>query len=155
MHNCFGYILMTIILKTEVTGHYLTVMEQFDLQLFEALRPPVGMTIREFTGSKKGDRVILDFRLPAKFRWQSDIVEDGHDDERAWFIDEGFILPWPLKSWRHKHIVEKIDSESSTIIDHISYECSNAILTSALKPLLYGAFYPRKKIYKQYFSNNQ
>ncbi len=48
---------MNITLKTEVRGNYLKIMEHFDRDLFEALKPPFGeMQIVEFTGSKKGDQ---------------------------------------------------------------------------------------------------
>ena len=150
-----GYTSMNIRLATEVDGYYLDVMEQFDRDLFEALKPPMGMKVREFTGSQQGDKVILDFTIPTKFTWQSDIVEHGKDDKRAWFVDIGNILPWPLKSWRHEHIVEYIDKENCLIIDDMSYECSNSFLTTFIRPFLFGAFYPRKRIYKQYFSKNK
>jgi len=94
---------MTIRLATEVDGYYLDVMNRFDRDLFEALKPPGGMEVTQFTGSKQGDQVILTFTVPTKFTWQSNIVEDGHDD---------------------------------------------------IRPFMYGAFYPRKRIYKQYFSQN-
>lgn len=154
MIYCCGYRDMTIILKTEVAGNYLDIMQKFDRELFEALKPPVGMSIREFTGSQKGDKVVLDFTFPAKFTWQSDIIEHGQNKEKAWFVDIGSVLPWPLKSWRHEHIVERIDDHSSCIIDHMTYSCSNAAITMAVKPFLFAAFYPRKRIYKQYFSEN-
>ena len=146
---------MNIRLTTEVDGYYLDVMEQFDRDLFEALKPPMGMKVREFTGSQKGDKVILDFTIPTKFTWQSDIVEHGKNEKLAWFVDIGTILPWPLKSWRHEHIVEHIDQDNCLIIDDMSYECSNSFLTTFLKPFLFGAFSPRKRIYKQYFSKNK
>jgi len=143
---------MTIILKTKVPGNYKKVMERFDRDLFEALKPPIGMEIEKFTGSKKGDQVVLKFTFPAKFTWQSDIIEDGHDEKRAWFVDKGIILPWPLKTWEHQHIVERIDDENCSIIDHMTYTCGNALLTTIIKPFLFGAFYPRKKIYQSYFA---
>ena len=147
-----GYISMTLRLATEVDGFYLDVIERFDRDLFEALKPPVGMQIAQFTGSKKGDQVILNFTLPAKFTWRSDIIEDGHDDHRAWFVDEGIILPWPLKTWRHEHIVEHMGPNRSRIVDLMSYTCSNALITAMIRPLMLVAFHPRKSIYKQYFS---
>ena len=145
---------MTIYLATEVEGYYLDVMNRFDRTLFEALSPPFGMNIEKFTGSKKGDQVILKFSFPAKFTWQSDIIENGKNQERAWFIDEGKILPWPLKSWRHEHIVEYISQDRSRIVDKMTFTCSGTILTKAIRPLMVAAFYPRKRIYKQFFSQN-
>lgn len=109
---------MNFKLKTPVKGNYKTVIAAFDRQLFEALKPSLGkMEILEFTGSKKGDKVHLRFISPVKADWISDIVEDGIDGHRAWFVDQGTTLPWPIKTWTHKHIVEKIDEQNALIID--------------------------------------
>lgn len=143
---------MDLILKTPVKGHYKSVMAAFDRRLFEALKPPVGkMEIVEFTGSKKGDKVHIQFLSPIKAEWISDIVEDGETDQRAWFVDVGVQLPWPLVSWTHRHIVEKIDDQSSMIVDDITFSCSNFIITLFFYPAIFLGFYPRKKIYRNYF----
>lgn len=145
---------MNLILKTPVKGNYKNVMAAFDRSLFEALKPPIGeMEIVAFTGSKKGDKVHLKFHSPIKADWISDIVEDGMNDQRAWFVDVGTKLPWPLKTWNHKHIVEKIDDENSLIIDDITFTGSNPILSLFLFPAIFLGFYPRKKIYRNYFKN--
>ncbi len=145
---------MRITMSTPVDGYYVDVMKRFDRDLFEALAPPVGMTVDTFTGSKKGDTVVLKFTIPYKFIWQSDIIEDGHNEDRAWFVDVGKILPWPLKTWRHEHIVQKVNNHQSIIIDQMEYTCRSAWMNQLIKPVLYAAFNPRKKIYKQYFSNS-
>ncbi len=143
---------MNITLKTPVKGYYKNVMAAFDRNLFEALKPPVGrMEIVDFTGSKKGDKVHLQFQSPIKAEWISDIVEDGMTNERAWFVDIGVKLPWPLATWTHRHIVEKIDDHNSMIIDDMTFTGSNPIVTLALYPGIYMGFYPRKKIYQNYF----
>ena len=144
---------MNIVIKTEVAGNYKEIMRRFDLDLFEALKPKnAKMEIVKFTGSNKGDIVHLQFHKPLKVEWISEIVEVGEDERKAYFIDEGVKLPKPLSYWRHKHIVEKISDDRSYIIDDISYKASNPILTSLMYPVIYAGFYPRKGIYKKYFS---
>lgn len=143
---------MKLILKSSVKGNYKKVMKAFDLSLFEALKPKVGkMEIAEFTGSQKGDRVHMKFLSPVKAEWVSEIVEDEVTDTRAWFVDVGVKLPWPLATWTHEHIVEKIDEENSMIIDHITFTGSNFLFTVLLYPALFLGFYPRKSVYKSYF----
>lgn len=143
---------MHIKLSTPVKGNYIDVMNAFDLKLFEALKPPVGkMEVKEFTGSKKGDKVHLQFISPVKAEWISDIVEDGTTDDMAYFVDVGVVLPWPLRTWKHKHIVQRIDDDTSMIIDDITYGTSTKILSLLMYPALFASFYPRKKIYKKYF----
>ena len=143
---------MNLILKSAVKGNYIKVMKAFDRSLFEALKPTIGkMEIAEFTGSQKGDRVHMKFLSPVKAEWISDIVEDEVTDTRAWFIDVGVKLPWPLATWTHQHIVEKIDEENSMIIDDITFTGSNFLFTLLLYPALFLGFYPRKSVYKSYF----
>lgn len=143
---------MNVTIKTSVLGNYKKVMASFDKDLFEALKPPIGqIEIVEFTGSSKGDKVHIRFLKPIKAEWISDIVEDSITNDKAWFVDVGTTLPWPLATWTHRHIVEKIDEERSMVIDDMSFTGSNIIMTLLLYPAIWLGFYPRKKIYKQYF----
>ena len=145
---------MRILLTTRVDGHYLDVMERFDRKLFEALLPPIGKTeIKEFTGSKTGDLVHLQFISPIKAEWVSDITDHGHNEREAWFVDEGKVLPFGLKYWKHHHIVRKVDEKNSEIIDDISYKASNPILMIILYPLLWLSFFPRRFVYQKYFKH--
>ncbi len=145
--------MMNFVLKTKVKGHYQNVMDRFDLELFEALKPPgVNMEVQKFTGSKTGDVVEIHFHSPIKSKWISNITDHGSDENHSYFIDEGSVLPFPLRSWKHKHIVEKIDEEHSYIIDDISFSSGYKILDPILYLPLLLSFYPRKKIYKKYFA---
>ncbi|MFT6322208.1 MAG: ligand-binding SRPBCC domain-containing protein [Granulosicoccus sp.] len=143
---------MNIQLKTKVDGNYQDIMRLFDRNLFEALKPKnAKMEIVTFTGSKKGDKVHLRFLSPIKAEWISEITEDGENEKETYFIDEGVKLPFPLSSWKHKHVVRKITENSSYIIDDMTFEGINSFFTLFLYPALYIAFYPRKSIYKSYF----
>ncbi len=143
---------MRILLKTKVKGNYKSVMERFDRGLFEALIPKQGKTeIVEFTGSRKGDRVHLRFISPFKADWTSDITEDHIDDQQAYFVDEGVIMPFGLKTWKHRHIAERIDDNSCYIVDDINYEGKTPLLSLFLYPVFYLGFLPRKGIYQYYF----
>lgn len=145
---------MNITLKTPVKGNYKQVISAFDRHLFEALKPPTGeMEIVEFTGSQKGDKVHIRFIKPIKAEWISHIVEDQMTEDKAWFVDVGTMLPWPLSSWTHRHVVEKIDESNSMVIDDMTFKGKNFLLTLFLYPAIFFGFYPRKKIYKQYFDN--
>lgn len=143
---------LNITLKTAVKGNYKKVMAAFDRKLFEALKPPAGeMEIVQFTGSQKGDKVHIQFLKPIKATWISDIVEDKITDKKAWFVDEGTTLPWPLASWTHRHIVEKIDEEHARIIDDMTFSGRNFLLSLILYPAIFIGFFPRKKVYIKYF----
>lgn len=144
--------IMNLKIKTKVAGNYQAVMARFDRALFEALAPRQGeMKIVEFTGSKKGDKVHIRFLKPLKAEWISVITEDATTETEAYFIDEGVQLPFPLSYWRHKHIVRKITEDTCCIIDDITFRGPNALVDLLLYPAIFLGFYPRKKIYRQYF----
>jgi ligand-binding SRPBCC domain-containing protein len=144
---------MRILIKTRIKTNYTEAMAQFDRALFEALAPPFPkIEIVEFTGSKKGDRVHIRFLPPVNQDWISDITADGINEKEAYFIDEGVKMPFPLKQWRHKHIVEKDGEHNAVIIDDITYEGPNKIVSFLMYPFLYLSFLGRKPIYKRWFN---
>ncbi|MDA9018235.1 hypothetical protein N9H44_01120, partial [Saprospiraceae bacterium] len=98
------------------------------------------------------DRVHIRFLSPIKTEWVSDIIADEVTDDMALFVDVGSTLPWPLTIWTHRHIVQKVDEYNSIIIDDITFTASNFILTVLMYPAIFMGFYPRKKIYREYFS---
>lgn len=147
---------MHIKLNTPVKVNYLEVYSRFDADLFKALQPPWGgLKILEFTGSKKGDRVHLEMSIPFKTKWIGIITEDGMDHEKAWFVDEGEVLPLGLKKWKHWHIIQKIDENHSLIVDDIEYKTSYKLWSWMLYIPLYGMFWMRKSVYKSYFSKGR
>ena len=144
---------MNIQLKTEVKGHYKKVMAGFDRRLFEALAPKFPkMEIVEFTGSKKGDKVHIRFLGPVSTEWISKITADEENEKEAYFIDEGVKFPPGIAYWKHKHIVQKLSEDTCVIVDDITFRGPNKLMSILLYPVIYFGFYPRKNIYKRYFS---
>ena len=144
---------MELKLLSRVDGDYESVFEAFDQQLFEYLLPPNAKLIR-FDGSKVGDIVHLAFTAPIKTEWVSEITAVHHGEGERFFIDEGRKLPFGLKSWRHKHIVR--EEEGTTIIeDQIQYSSGLLLLDWLMYPVLFAAFYPRKRQYGTYFKAYQ
>lgn len=145
---------MNFQIKTEVKGNFLDVYQKFDIKLFEALKPKFGaMEIIEFSGSKKGDRVHLQFLKPIQTEWISIITEDKICKNEAFFIDEGLKLPKFISYWRHKHIVKSISKNTSLIVDDITFKGTYDFVTPFLFPFLYWSFVPRRKVYQDYFDN--
>ncbi len=143
---------MNIQLKTKVDGNYKEIMKRFDRDLFEALKPKgAKMKIEKFTGSKKGDIVHIKFLFPIKTEWISEITEDGENEKESYFIDEGVKLPFPLSYWKHRHVVEKISEDKSYIIDDMTFKGPFFLITWLMYPAIFLGFYPRKKIYRDYF----
>ena len=135
-------------------GNYIDVLAKFDKKLFEALAPKgATMEIVAFTGSKKGDMVHIRFVKPFKANWISDITDNGINNNEAYFIDQGRVVPFGIIYWQHKHIIKNLSPTTCQIIDDISFKGVNFIWTLLLYPALFIGFYPRKKIYKKYFGS--
>ena len=140
---------MNITLKSKVTSDLATVHNRFDDKLFRYLLPP-GASLIEFGGSKKGD--IVHLTLPLAGAWISEITEDGASTDMRYFIDEGRKLPFPLKKWKHKHILHA--SGKDTIIeDNMTFSSGNVIIDLFIYPVLFLSFLPRIWQYKSYFKS--
>ena len=138
---------MNISLKSKVNGEITAISERFDERLFRYLLPP-GAQLIEFGGSKKGD--IVHLKLPLAGEWISEITENGASADTWYFIDEGRKLPFPLKKWRHKHILHRAGN-STTIEDNMNFSTGNIIFDLLFYPVLYLSFLPRVWQYKKYF----
>jgi ligand-binding SRPBCC domain-containing protein len=144
---------MRIIIKTKVQQDFKKVFQAFDINLFMKLKPPlVSLNVIRFDGCQKGNEVHIEVTiLWMKQKWISLITEQQSNENGIYFIDEGVLLPKPLKYWKHKHIIEK-SIDSSIIIDDICYSTNNILLDFLLFPALFLQFYFRKPVYKSYFS---
>ena len=138
---------MNITLKSKVEGKLTEIHHRFDADLFRYLLPP-GAQLIEFGGSKTGN--IVHLKLPLAGEWISEITEDGKTNDSAYFIDEGRTLPFPLKKWKHKHILYR--SGIHTILeDNMSFSTGTIITDILFYPILLVAFLPRVWQYKSYF----
>lgn len=123
------------------------VNSMFDEVLFQYLLPP-GAELIEFGGSKKGD--IVHLRLPLAGEWISEITEDAQSENLIYFIDEGRQLPFPLKKWKHRHVLHR-DQGHTIVEDDMSYSTGNVLLDLLFYPVLLFSFLPRIWQYKSYF----
>ncbi len=144
-----------ISIKTAVKQSLAEVKSKFNRELFLALSPPFPKAaVEKFDGCSPGDKVqlMLNFIL-FKQRWHGVITAESSTENEWYFIDEGEILPFPLKSWRHKHALSVDASSGETIIhDDITFSTSNRMLDMLSYPLFFLMFYYRKPIYRKYFA---
>lgn len=145
---------MRIEIKTLVDSNYKQVSNQFDRNLFLALKPPlIQLELKVFDGCEKGDKVEMELGfLGVKQVWKSLITEHGVDDDKSYFIDEGVELPPPLKKWKHRHILENVDDTKTRIIDDIQFSTGFKLLDLLIYPVMYVQFWYRKPIYKRFFN---
>jgi len=140
---------MNITLKSKVQGELQSVYNRFDHNLFRYLLPP-GAQLIAFGGSKKGDIVHLKLLLAGE--WISEITETGTAENIRYFIDEGRKLPFPIKTWKHKHILHR-EGNSTVIEDNMSFSTGNLITDILFYPVLLLSFLPRVWQYKSYFNS--
>jgi hypothetical protein len=140
---------MNIKLQSKVNGDLRAVYNRFDHNLFSYLLPP-GAKLLEFGGSKKGDKVHL--KLPLAGEWISEITEDSLSEECCYFIDEGRKLPFPLKKWKHKHILYRA-GKNTIIEDNMTFSTGSILMDILLYPILLLSFLPRVWQYKSYFKS--
>ena len=138
---------MKITLKSKVIGDLKFVLNHFDEGLFKYLLPP-GANLIKFGGSKAGD--IVHLKLPLAGEWVSEITEHHSDSDHYYFIDEGRKLPFPLKQWRHKHVLRR-HGEYTIIEDHMSFSTGYILSDLLFYPVLFVSFSPRFWQYKKYF----
>ncbi len=144
---------MHIKLSTKVNKNYREVFQAFDINLFMKLKPPlVSLNVIRFDGCKTGDEVHLETGiLGSKQKWISKITDNYSGYDCKYFIDEGLLLPNPLKYWKHKHIIENC-VDSSVIIDDICYKTGNIFMDFLIFPAFFLQFLYRKPVYKRYFN---
>lgn len=145
---------MKIEIKTLVNGNYKEVLSRFDRSLFMALKPPlIQLNLTSFEGCTKGDKVEMELGIfGIKQIWKSLITDNQESNAEIFFIDEGVVLPPPLKSWKHKHILRNINDTETLIVDDIEYSSGNGLIDILLYPVMYFQFWYRKPIYRRYFT---
>ena len=144
---------MELILHTQVNGNYRALLDRFNRALFLELAPTFPkLRLLRFDGSQPGDWVEIELVLgPFRQRWTSQITERQLTETEAWFTDEGAILPPPLKTWKHQHLVTKLSETESQITDHITFSTGNQLLDKLVFPILKAKFGARKPVYQRIF----
>ncbi len=137
---------------TPVQGSVKEVYDQFNKELLVKLTPP-GMKVRLLRYDEPtvpGAIVQIETKMLGiiKQQWLNKITEVVETDQESFFVDEGVELPFPLKSWRHKHLIRKGESHTE-IVDDIQY--SAGLLTWLLHPIVWLQFAWRKPQYKKVF----
>ena len=136
---------MKILIKTHINKDYRSVFSQFNLKLFEALKPPlVSLKVERFDGCKKGDEVHL--KVSGQ-RWVSHITELYEGEDEIYFIDVGAIIPPPLTSWKHIHRIERTGENKCNVVDDIEYSTGNKLLDKLIYPAIKAMFLLRRPIY--------
>lgn len=146
---------MKLKFETNINLSVEVIRDQFGQELFEVLAPGIiPFRLLRFDGCKKGDEIRIKLGFPGlEAEWMS-LITFEETNALGWsFIDEGKILPWPLKFWKHHHRVDRISATESKIVDDISFDCHPHFLTPFIKPILWAVFAIRPRRYKNFFKD--
>ncbi|MCU0324926.1 MAG: hypothetical protein MUF45_06685 [Spirosomaceae bacterium] len=143
---------MKIKISTKVEQNIEQVWNQFDVNLLKKLSPPFPpVKVLHYIGHQIGEKVSFELNFFIfKQKWESEITDNRIDENERYFIDEGRILPFFLKYWKHKHRIVKSNS-GSKIIDEIEFKTPSILTDYIFYPLLYLQFLYRKPIYQKLF----
>ncbi|GAB3332369.1 hypothetical protein ACFQT0_04825 [Hymenobacter humi] len=145
---------MLVTLRTAVAQAPAQVMAGFTRALFVALAPPFPrLRVLRFDGCRTGDHVEIELNtLVKRLRWTSLIVDNGEmPDGTVFFVDEGQVLPPPLRFWRHRHLIQPGPQGGSVIVDDLEYRTASPLLDVLLYPAMWAQFAWRKPIYRRWF----
>jgi ligand-binding SRPBCC domain-containing protein len=145
---------MRVVVRTSVSQAPAAVMAGFTRDLFVALAPPFPrLRVFRFDGCRAGDKVEIELDTVVKrLPWTSLITADGvRADGTHYFIDEGQILPPPLRYWRHHHRIEPGPSGGSLIVDDLEYRTASPLLDALIYPAMWAQFAWRQPIYRRWF----
>ena len=145
---------MRLLLTTALTApDPYVVLARFDEALFRALAPPFPqLDVTRFDGCRPGDTValVMDWGV-GRQTWVSRITDAGQTPTAAWFTDEGQMLPWPFRQWRHHHRVDADPRTGGTIItDDLTYHTASLVLDWFARPALWALLAYRKPIYRKW-----
>jgi ligand-binding SRPBCC domain-containing protein len=145
---------MNVILRTSVAQAPAQVMAGFTRELFVALAPPFPrLVLHRFDGCRAGDVVEIELDTLVKhLPWTSLITDDGVlSNGTHYFVDEGQILPPPLRYWRHRHLIEPGPNSGSVIVDNLEYRTGFRALDVLIYPAMWAQFAWRRPIYRRWF----
>ncbi|GAA4036722.1 hypothetical protein GCM10022409_22050 [Hymenobacter glaciei] len=145
---------MRVTLGTPVSQAPAQVMAGFTRALFEALAPPFPkLRVLRFDGCRAGDQVEIELDAGLKrLAWTSLITDAGvRPDGTHFFIDEGQVLPPPLRYWHHHHRIEPGPGGGSVIVDDLEYRTASRLLDVVLYPAMWAQFAWRQPIYRRWF----
>ena len=125
----------------------------FTEELFVRLSPklPPAKLLR-YDGNRFGDFVIIRLGVPPVTQeWISEITAHHVGSHESYFVDEGRVLPFPLKRWRHRHVVRQDAPDRVAIVEDITYSAGGALANALLRPLLRQQFGARGPAYRAVF----
>ena len=106
--------------------------------------------IIKWTGIKNGESASFKFWF---FGWKRmDVLHQNYTSKPDYlsFEDHGVGLPFGLASWKHRHIIEKVQN-GTLITDIISFDEGTLVKKFLIKPIMLFPIVTRRLSYKFWF----
>ena len=145
---------MKYLIEIPVDSSLEIIKQSFNRELFTALKPPfVSLRILRYDGNSEGNEIHLQIKSMFLVQnWVSVISREWKNDHEWGFEDVGKVLPFFLKSWKHKHIVRKSE-KGSVIVEDVWYEPKQKWMSVFVRFFVYLQFKPRPRVYRRWFNN--
>lgn len=140
---------------TKVRGDHRSVFLKFDQSLLLKLTPP-GMKmelIRFQEPDAPNGSIQLRVTILGIIRqdWENVFSHYELGPEECHFVDEGKVLPFPMRLWRHDHRVLADGPDHAIINDDITFKTTFLLMDWLLFPILWLQFRYRRPIYRRIF----
>lgn len=141
-------------IATEVAASLPAVRAAFTRSLLEKLNPPFPPAkLLRYDGETPGNEVWIELNfILFKQVWKSVITEQQQQPGAFYFIDKGVQLPFFLRSWQHKHLLEALAGGGTRIVDELQFTTPTWLPAFLARPLFAGLMLYRKPIYKRVFA---
>lgn len=140
-------------IATEVAASLPAVRAAFTQSLLEQLNPPFPPAkLLRYDGEEPGNEVWIGLNfILFKQVWKSVITEQQQQPHVFYFIDKGVQLPFFLRSWQHKHLLEALPTGGTRIVDELQFTTPFWLPGFFARPLFAGLMWYRRPIYKRVF----
>ncbi len=140
---------------TRVKGDHREVFRQFDQNLLLQLNPPgVRLQILDFQEPDvPGGRIKLRVTILGSIRqdWENEFSQYELSDRECHFVDEGVLMPFPIRKWRHDHRILADGPGRAIINDDITFKTGFFLMDWMMFPILWLQFRYRRPIYRRKF----
>tara|TARA_B100000700_G_C14676761_1_gene683445 strand:+ start:159 stop:605 length:447 start_codon:yes stop_codon:yes gene_type:complete len=106
--------------------------------------------ILKWNGINNGEKALFKFWL---FGWREmNVVHKNYNLKNNYlsFEDHGIVLPFGLQSWKHTHIIKKVD-KGTLITDIIDFDNSSFVKLFLIRPIMLFPIFIRRLTYRVWF----
>ncbi|MCP4521899.1 MAG: hypothetical protein GY827_09470 [Cytophagales bacterium] len=125
------------------------IFKLFNKDMFYYLTKNAPVKPIRYDGDEIGAEIHLQLTIPWKDEWVSVITERVLEDDCCYFVDEGAKLPFNIRTWKHKHIVHKVD-RGVIIEDDITFTSTDWFSDRFWWLSFLPQFLARKSQYRKY-----